>query len=93
MNCYVSGMNPSKRICALNLSGTTHDQIRPSPTCQRLARSFSELQKIQSERDHRQDPRFGTLVEDQIVWRELLDLELQEVDEHIARIAVPEGSG
>lgn len=86
-------MRPSNRICALNLSDTTHDRVPLSPTCQRLARSFSELQNIQLVRDRREDPRFGRLVEDQIVWRELLDLELQEVDEHIARISASEGSG
>lgn len=38
---------------------------------------------LQLVRNHRQDPNFGKAVEERIVWRELLDLELQNVDEQI----------
>ena len=53
------------------------------PTRERLKRGFSCLKNIQMVRNHRQDPHFGRAVEERIVWRELLDLELQNVDEQI----------
>ena len=33
------------------------------------------------------DPQYAKPIEDRIVWRELLELELQEIDERIAKIA------
>jgi hypothetical protein len=58
-----------------------------------LSLAFARLQTIQDMRAQRQDPRFGRSVEDKIVWRELLDLELQEADEQIERIAEASTSG
>lgn len=52
-------------------------------TLERLAQGFSCLMNLQLVRNHRQDPNFGKAVEERIVWRELLDLELQNVDEQI----------
>ena len=57
------------------------------PTRQRLVRGFSRLQDIQLVRNHRQDPHFEQAVEERIVWRELLELELQDLDEQIERIS------
>lgn len=53
------------------------------PTHERLVRGFYCLKNLQLVRNHRQDPNFGKAVEERIVWRELLDLELQIVDEQI----------
>ncbi len=36
-------------------------------------------------RNHRQDPLFERAAEERIIWRELLELELQHVDEQIGR--------
>jgi hypothetical protein len=36
---------------------------------------------------HREDPLFGKAVENRIVWRELLELELQSIDEHRDKIS------
>jgi len=53
----------------------------------RLVRSFARLQGIQLVRNHLQDPNFGKGAEQRIVWRELIDLELQEIDEQMDRIS------
>lgn len=53
---------------------------------QRLAEGRARLERIAAERDGRNDPDFGRTSEDRIVWRELLELELQDVDEEVNRI-------
>jgi len=80
-------MNPKNRICALNLSDG-YGAVRgcTSAVQQRLARSFSRLKDIQLVRDQLQAPNFGKSAETRIIWRELLDLELQEVDQQIEQI-------
>jgi len=55
-----------------------------SPFAQRLAEEFALLQEIAFERNFRADPSYGRAMEDRIIWRELFDLELQEVDEQIS---------
>ena len=69
-----------------------HVRIGSFPTHERLMRGFSCLQNIQLVRNHRQDPHFGITVEERIIWRELLELELQDVDEQIERVAGVNGS-
>ena len=67
------------------------DRTPDRPSRQRLARAFSGLEVIQLARSLRQDPLFGKLAEERIIWRELLDLELQNVDEEIERISTGAG--
>ena len=57
------------------------DEIR-----QRLAAEKAGLEQLDAERERRGDSRFGRAAEDRIVWNELLDLELQDIDEHVSRI-------
>ncbi len=85
---YLLDMNRKSQFCMLNLwAGDIQTVGAPScPTRQRLAQSFSRLQNIQLVRNHRQDPVFEKSSEERIIWRELLDLELQDVDEQIERI-------
>lgn len=52
----------------------------------RLAQAKSSLDYLDLERTQRADPAFGRLLEDQIIWRELLDLEFQEAEDRIARM-------
>lgn len=83
-------MDWKTQICTLNLSaGEAAPNLRAAncPTRQRLVRGFSRLQDIQLVRNHRQDPHFGKAVEERIIWRELIELELQDVDEQIERIS------
>jgi hypothetical protein len=57
------------------------------PTRQRLAQAFIRLQNIEFTRNQRQNPVFAKSDEERIIWRELLDLELQELDEQIERLS------
>lgn len=83
-----SQMRRENPICPLNLQdgAAPHPQDSAWPTHERLVRAFSRLQEIQLVRNCRQDPRFGRPAEDRIVWRELLELELQDVDEQVEQI-------
>lgn len=56
------------------------------PTRRRLEHAFSRLKYIQLVRNHRQDPLFEKALEDRIIWRELLELQLQDIDEGLAQI-------
>lgn len=58
-----------------------------SPLRRRLADSFIRLQNIDLLRAQRDDPNYARTLEDRLVWRELIELELQEIDERIAKIA------
>ncbi|MBZ5604530.1 MAG: hypothetical protein LAO79_19685 [Acidobacteriia bacterium] len=62
-------------------------RIRKSAIHERLVRGFSQLQGFRLVRNHLQEPHFGQAVEDRIIWRELLELELQEIDEQIERLS------
>jgi hypothetical protein len=53
---------------------------------QRLAEEKACLEHLDAERAGRGDSGFGRSTEDKIVWGELLDLELQDIDEQVSRI-------
>ena len=53
---------------------------------QRLAEEKACLEHLDAERACRGDSGFGRTAEDKIVWGELLDLELQDIDEQVSRI-------
>ena len=84
----------NNRICALNLRAAGEPAIRipPCPTARRLAQAFSRLQNIELARNIRQDPNFFRSVEERVIWRELLELELQEIDEQIKRTSATVGN-
>ncbi len=50
---------------------------------ERLFEAKESLDYLEVERSQRMDPEFGRLTEQQIVWRELLELELQDAEERI----------
>ena len=52
----------------------------------RLAEEKACLEQIDGERELRGDSGFGRTVEERIVWGELLELELQDIDEQVNRI-------
>lgn len=77
-------MNQEKRN-----AGRNHPQPG-KPVCparQRLAEAFARLLRIDLERLETDDPLYARPEEDRIVWRELLDLELQDIDERLGKIA------
>ncbi len=81
-------MNRKSQFCTLNLSAGDAPPIAvlSCSARSRLDQAFSRLQNIQFARDDRKDPYFGRSTENRIVWRELLELELQEVEEQFERI-------
>jgi len=58
---------------------------------QRLAEEKACLEHLDAERACRGDSGFGKTTEDRIVWGELLDLELQDIDEQVSRICQAAG--
>lgn len=63
------------------------DLSEDSAASRRLARGAALLRQLERERESREDPAFGRATEERIIWRELFDLELQEVDEQLSRRA------
>ena len=85
-------MNRKTQIFTPNLSADEALHVRLPNTQERLERAFSRLRGIQLVRNHRQDRFFGKSAEERIILRELLDLELQDVDEQIERLSAAAGS-
>lgn len=67
------------------------EKCSASTTWQRLAEEKACLEHLDAERAYRGDSGFGKATEDRIVWRELLDLELQDIDEQVRRICQAAG--
>ena len=67
------------------------EKCSASTTWQRLAEEKACLEHLDAERAYRGDSGFGKATEDRIVWRELLDLELQDIDEQVTRICQAAG--
>src|SRR5579859_5976107 len=91
----VGGMNSKNGIRTPNLSDCDMPRV-PAPSCpthERLARAFFRLKDMQLVRKEWEDPSLGKSDEERIIWRELLDLELQDVDEQIERISAAVGNG
>jgi hypothetical protein len=57
-----------------------------SPVRDRLAEAAARIEGLENERIRRRDCRYEKRVEERLIWNELLDLELQDVDEQIKRI-------
>jgi hypothetical protein len=67
--------------------GTERIEQCPASTIrQRLAEGKACLEWLDAEQDRRGDSGFEKATENRIVWRELLDLELQDVDDQLHRI-------
>ena len=58
---------------------------------QRLTEGKASLDGLDLERARRGDSTFGRALENKTIWRELLELELQDVDEQIGRICEAAG--
>ena len=54
---------------------------------ERLREARAQLERLDRERSFSGDPYLGKAIEQRLVWRELLDLELQNMDEQIERSA------
>jgi hypothetical protein len=85
-------MNTKKRIFPLDLRNCipwspVGTNAGAGPTFKRLREECAVLGDLELERIERADPQFGKAIENRILWRELLELELQDIDERIERIA------
>jgi hypothetical protein len=78
-----------------DIGNAKSEKCRASTTRQRLAEEKTCLEHLDAERAYRGDSGFGKTTEDRIVWSELLDLELQDIDEQVSRIcqAAADASG
>ena len=85
-------MNWNNRICTLNLTDRAEPAVSVCPIRERLAQAFSRLQDFQVIRSQWQDPHLEKAVEERIIWRELLELELEDLDEQIERIEAAVGN-
>jgi len=79
-------MEWKKRFASLNPWTGRAADAAPKSTRERLEDGFARLQNIRMVRNHLQNPEFQRDIEDRIVFRELIELELQDVDEKIERI-------
>ena len=61
-------------------------QQRKLPHEERLALAAAFLERLADDRVRSGDPHLDKSLEKRIIWRELLDLELQEFDEEIERL-------
>jgi hypothetical protein len=52
---------------------------------------MADLEGIEVMRELTNDQFFGKLTENRLIWRELLDLELQDIEEEIERICIGGG--
>jgi hypothetical protein len=82
-------MSQKNWLCMLNLSAPR--VVVVCPARRRLAEAFVRLQEIDLARAEWNDPQYGQALEDRVVWRELLDLELQDIDERIEEMLATAG--
>ena len=66
--------------------GARTEMRRMQTTRHRLAEAVARLERLDAERERRGDSRFGRTTESRIIWGELIELELQEIDEQVSRI-------
>ncbi len=68
------------------LGGAAAGKRPADPLRQRLTEEVARLELLDADRERRNDSRFGKSTEDRIVWGELIELELQDIDEQVNRI-------
>ena len=64
---------------------------RIQATRQRMAEAVVRLERLDAERERRGESRFGRTTENRIIWSELIELEMQEIDEQVSRICSSAG--
>jgi len=68
-------------------AGAFHSALYRCETIRhRLMEGVVSLERLDAERELRGDSRFGKTLEDRIIWDQLIDLELEEIDEQLGRI-------
>jgi hypothetical protein len=73
-------------------AGSAKEQPDPSKLSrQRLAEAVVRLERLDAQRERRGDSSFGKTTENRIIWSELIELEMQEIDEQVSRICSSAG--
>jgi hypothetical protein len=80
-----------RRSARVPESETASSEASAADIRTRLRQGHAELERLDTERRRRGDPRIGKSVEERIVWGELLELELQDLDERVSRKGNAEG--
>jgi len=71
----------------LNSRGTAKTEpLLATMRRQRLAEAAARLENLEAQRELHGDSHLGMTTENRIVWNELIELELQEIDEQVNRI-------
>lgn len=96
VNCPNICMKWKKRLCTLDLSDVPSvpqaTAVRPADrNRKRLEASHACLEMLSSGELRDQDPEIKRMLEERIIWRELLELELHDIDEEIERIVAIAG--
>ena len=76
-----SNMKPAAGLGTVKLEKCGASAIR-----HRLAADKASLDYLDAERERRSEPGFGKTIEERVIWGELLELELQDLDEQLRRI-------
>lgn len=89
-------MTWKKRLCTLDLSDVPlipqARTVRPvDRNRKRLEASHACLEMLSSGELRDQDPEIKRMLEERIIWRELLELELHDIDGEIERIVAIAG--
>lgn len=79
---------PPGKFKGTSVRGCGKDSLR-----ERLLEGKACLEDLDGERQRQGDFGFGRLIEERVIWSELLDLELQEIDEQANRIRNASGTG
>jgi len=77
---------PPRDLEKPGVRSATRIEACPAPSRQRLSEAVARLEQIDAERERRADARYGKTAENRIVWSELIELEVQEIDEQVGRI-------
>jgi hypothetical protein len=83
---YLERESPKQLFVELNMKP---DPYPPTSVGQRLKQANAALERLDAERQRLRDWRIGQAAEQRIVWNELIELELQELDEQVSRICAP----
>ena len=65
---------------------TQPEPAHPQASRQRLAEAAACLERLDGERERLRDSHYGKTTENRIIWGELVELELQEIDEQMRHI-------
>jgi hypothetical protein len=82
----ISAGRHSSHLEAAANAGSVRLERPASEIQRRLTEGKAALERLQSQRQRRGNSAFGKAEEDRIVWGELLELELQDIDEQVSRI-------